>query len=188
MTKSKLIIIGGHPGTGKTTLSRKLAAKFNLPLINRDTIKEMIFDNLGYDDRDWSIKVGITSYRILDYFVENQLKVGSRLIIESNFNPKFDNERFKLWQEKYDYKALQIMLQADGDVLIERFKKRNETGERHPGHAEQYFFDSGEINNLKADLQPLDLVGAVINIDTTDFGQIDYKPINEAIDKLTKLG
>lgn len=179
-----LIIVNGQPGTGKTTLSHKIAKHFKLPVVNKDYIKEIIFDNLGYSDRDWSIKAGVTSYRILDYFIENQLKAGNSLIIESNFNPKFDNQRFKEWQEKYHFKTLQIMLHADGNVLIERFKKRNETGERHPGHAEQYFFDSGEIDNLKAELKPLGLSGDVVSIDTTDFSQIDYDAIYKNIDKL----
>ncbi|MBT4071896.1 MAG: AAA family ATPase [Candidatus Magasanikbacteria bacterium] len=37
--KSSLIIITGHPATGKTTLGRKLSKKLNIPFICRDDIK-----------------------------------------------------------------------------------------------------------------------------------------------------
>lgn len=34
-----LLIITGHPGSGKTTLAHRLAADFKLPLIYKDGIK-----------------------------------------------------------------------------------------------------------------------------------------------------
>jgi shikimate kinase len=49
---SSLIIISGLPCTGKTTLGRKLAQDLSLPLICRDSIKESLFDSLGYSDRE----------------------------------------------------------------------------------------------------------------------------------------
>jgi shikimate kinase len=38
-----MIIVTGAPGAGKTTLSKNLAGKFNLPVINKDEIKELLF-------------------------------------------------------------------------------------------------------------------------------------------------
>lgn len=52
MSKISLIIITGLPGTGKTTLGRKLAEEFRLPFISKDDIKEFLFDNLGWKDRE----------------------------------------------------------------------------------------------------------------------------------------
>lgn len=42
-----VIIVAGPPATGKTTLSRWLASELMLPLLNRDSIKEILFDTLG---------------------------------------------------------------------------------------------------------------------------------------------
>jgi predicted kinase len=51
MKKNLLIVITGLPGTGKTTLGRKLAEELALPFISKDDIKELLFDGLGWEDR-----------------------------------------------------------------------------------------------------------------------------------------
>jgi adenylate kinase family enzyme len=63
-----MILISGLPCTGKTTLARKIAQKFRLPLISRDDIKESLFDSLGWHDREWSKQLGVASYQLLYYF------------------------------------------------------------------------------------------------------------------------
>jgi predicted kinase len=68
--KTLLILISGFSCTGKTTLARKIAEKYSLPLISRDDIKESLFDSLGYSDREWSKKLGIASYDLLYFFTE----------------------------------------------------------------------------------------------------------------------
>ena len=77
-----LIIISGPPCTGKTTLAEKIAAKFRLPLINKDGIKETLFDTLGVGDRGWSSKLSVASYALLHYMAESVVKAGTSLIVE----------------------------------------------------------------------------------------------------------
>ncbi len=72
MSKTSLIIILGPPGTGKTTLGKRIAKDLNLPFVHKDGIKELLFDKLGWSDRVWSRKVGIaitfTSYEAYTYW------------------------------------------------------------------------------------------------------------------------
>jgi len=177
-----LILITGLPGTGKTTLSKKLSAELSLPLINKDTIKEIIFNELGWSNRQWSRKVGQATYKIMDYIIEDQLQSGNSLILESNFSPKFDNAKFQSWQEKYDCKAIQILCHADGKVLFERFKCRAENDElRHPGHV-----DAGNLEEWREKLnsgtsEPLDIEGTVLRVDTTDFTTVNEDEIKNTI-------
>jgi predicted kinase len=178
MSSPKLIIVNGHPGTGKTTLSREIATQFNLPFISKDVIKEIIFDDMGYSDRGWSSKVGAASYHIMDYFIDEQLKSGHNIIIETNFNPKFDDPKFQKWQDKYGFDALQILLHAESEVVIARFKKRVTTGERHPGHNDNR---PDATDGLVEDQLPLDIKGETLKVDTTDFSKIDYAAINKSV-------
>jgi len=41
------VLVGGWPGSGKTTLSRALAAELDLPLLSKDQVKEALMDALG---------------------------------------------------------------------------------------------------------------------------------------------
>jgi dephospho-CoA kinase len=43
-----VILITGHPATGKTTLAHYLAQELGLPLLWRDGLKEKLADTLGW--------------------------------------------------------------------------------------------------------------------------------------------
>jgi cytidylate kinase len=45
-----LIIIAGMPATGKSTIAKKIAGKLGLPILEKDDIKEELFDTVGYKD------------------------------------------------------------------------------------------------------------------------------------------
>ena len=43
-----VIILAGMPATGKSTLAKKLQARFGYPILEKDNIKEGLFDTLGF--------------------------------------------------------------------------------------------------------------------------------------------
>ena len=96
-----IVIINGPPGAGKSTLALRLADEFRLPLLMRDQIKEVLFDTLGWKDREWSMKLGGASYELLFHRLEGQLKARKAAIIESPFLPKnLSKNNFALLQMK----------------------------------------------------------------------------------------
>jgi predicted kinase len=190
MAKNLVIIISGPPCTGKTTLGKRLAEAFNLPFINKDEIKELLFERLGWRDRPWSKQLSLASYDLLFYFTESQLKAGNSLIVESNFNPEIDTRRFLDLKEKYGFVAFEIQCQADGEVLLERFKQRANSGARHPGHVDQVTINELNESLRKGKQPPLEIGATIFRIDTTDFSNIDYpslyNTVNLLLSKLAK--
>ena len=44
-----LIILAGMPATGKSTVARHLTAFFGYPVLEKDRIKEALFDTIGFE-------------------------------------------------------------------------------------------------------------------------------------------
>jgi predicted kinase len=175
---SLLIIVSGPPGAGKTTLARRIAQALALPLIAKDDIKESLFDSLGWQDRAWSRQIGRATYALMYYFIETQLAARRSLIVESNFDANA-TPKLRALQVKSNFVPLQILCYADNAVLIERFKARWAGGKRHPGHSENQITEE-EYRTFRK-YPPLDLGGTVIEIDTTDFDQIDFAGLTAQI-------
>jgi predicted kinase len=177
MNKSLLIIVSGPPSTGKTTLAKAIAQKFTLPLITKDSLKEILFDTVGWKDRDWSKKLGSASFSLLHYFLDSLMPTSQSIIIEGNFKTEFESVEISSRLQKYNYSAIQIMCQSDGQVLFDRFKKRSESGERHPGHCDTGNYDELKDDLLKGKYQPLNVNSPVIIFDSTDLNHLNYQPI-----------
>ena len=182
--KTILIIITGFPGTGKTTLGKKIASKFKLPFICKDDFKEILFDILGSKDREWSKRIGMASYDILYHITEENLKANKSLIIETNFDPKFANKKIMELQLKYGFIPFQIRCIAEGSVLIQRFKDRANSSERHKGHCDGDNLDEWSSVLKKGKIEPLEINGETFDLDTTYFKSIDYEVLFNAIKKV----
>ena len=169
--KPILILITGHPGTGKTTLAHRLSKELELPMMCKDEVKEILFDRLGWSTKEWSQKLSLASYGIMDYVMENTLRTGAGLIIESNFIAKYDSERIRKLIKKFDVKTVQIVLRCDEAVRAERFQNRSISGDRHVGHHD---LDRAQEHLEGERRTPLDINAPIVEIDTSDFEKIDY--------------
>ena len=159
------------------TRKHEIAAEFHMPLISKDDIKEIIFDGLGWHDREWSKKAGRTTFALIDYILEAQLKAGNSVMVESPYDPTFQNEKLQRWQRLYHFNAIQILCYAEGSVLLERFIQRSNSQERHPGHVDAENVDEFRERILKGKAELLDIQGAVVEVDTTDFNKVDEAKI-----------
>lgn len=181
MDKPFMIIVSGSPSSGKTSIGRKIAHEMDLPFVFKDGIKEMLFNTLGWSDKEWTEQLNLATYAILYHFMETQLQAGLSFVVESDFKPDEHTARFKELQHKYKFRPVQVQCEASDEVLLERFKERAKSGDRHPGHMDHANFEDFK-KSLKEDVyQPLDIGGKTLTVDTNNFDKIDYPALLNSI-------
>ena len=176
-----LIVVNGAPDTGKTTLARRLADRLVLPLVTKDGIKETLFETLGWSDRTWSRRLGGASMEVLYLFAEAQLAARRSCIVEANFAPSFANPALRRIAARCPFLPIQILCTADCDVLAARFRQRVRSGERHPGHQDCLL---GGDDGMFRRLEPLDIGGHLIEVDTTLFERVDFEGLCARVARL----
>lgn len=172
-----LLIVTGGPASGQTTLARRLADDFCLPLFSKDDLKEQLLDSLGWEDGADSRRLGPASYDLLFLVARRLLHTGTSVILESNFYPDHGLILANLISPAPAH-AIQILLFAQGPVLVERYRARDVSGRRHPGHMTGGSWE--EVAPLLLDnpwRAPLPLNGPLIEIDTTDLTALNYPAI-----------
>ncbi len=176
----RLIIVTGMPCTGKTTLALRLAKFFDLPLIFKDAIKESLFELFGSGSLSRSKALSDVAYQVMIRLCADYLAAGESLVVEANFTRPEHTGMFLDLKEEHPFKPQQILCYSRGEVLIERFLRRT----RHPGHMDEVLFPELEAELRKGRCDPLAIGGQLIEVDTSNFDELDYeaiiKPIRDA--------
>jgi len=173
----KLIIVTGIEASGKSFIASRLSEELNLPFFSKDIIKEKLFDSIGFKDRLWSQTLGKASLAILFQTIEELLRHGKSLIVESNFNPELAKADFENISKKFPVKFFQIICYANGQEIYRRFKERVDSGKRHPGHCDDVNLINYKDKLLKGGKFPIDISGDKVEIDTTDFSKVELSPL-----------
>lgn len=162
-----LIVVGGWPGAGKTTLAYQLGERLGLPVFTKDAVKERLFDGVGVGDREWSKRLGRASIAILQYQLEVTLAAGGSVIGECNWDADLSAPELRAILHRTDASGFVVAVHGDPEVIMDRYRRRTERGERHPGHLDALLVD--ELGPLVADpYVPPDLGGGRIDVDLTD--------------------
>ncbi len=160
-----VVIVGGAPGTGKTTLAPALANVLELPLLSKDLIKESLMDSFGVTDIDMSQRIGLAGWRLLYQVAGWLLDAGVGFVIEGNF--EVARAEGALGRIAHRSRAVQINCQCADSLSQERYERRATAADRHPGH-----MDAARGPRPASDFGPLDLGIPMLVVDTTD----DYHP------------
>lgn len=89
---SQLIVFGGLPGTGKSTLARELSSRRGCPLLRVDEIEAALW-RAGISREQ---PTGLAAYLLAETIAENCLRVGGEVIVDA-VNPV--EEARETWRE-----------------------------------------------------------------------------------------
>jgi predicted kinase len=177
-----LVLVGGQTSTGKTTISRRLGEDLGIRLCLKDDYKEREhFDTLKELPTVRQLyKAEVASWQVLYDTVSEAQTAGEDLLIEGNFTGLQRRQLKRLLHP--DTNVVELFFFARGFTIYHLYVARNKTGERHPGHRDGLWYWAPWLEALCAQLgwrwlKPMRLSTAVLQVDTTDFTNVDYQAI-----------
>lgn len=188
------ILVTGIPAAGKSTMAEAISERLKLPVISKDAVKELLFDNVGFQSREEKVNLGIASMEIVYHVAGQLMKTGQSFILENNFEYSSEHGIKKLLK-KYHYSVLTITLTGDYKVIYQRFLERESSPDRHRGHIVNECYPEKKESNPKGlkstsisyenyvygiehrGFEAFLVDGTQIKVDTTDFSKIDMEEL-----------
>lgn len=127
------ILIAGVPAGGKTTFASVLSRRLRLPVFSKDSIKELLFDTVGFDSREKKVALGAGSFEILCYCAEAELRAGRSFILENNFEDSVRPAVEELFR-RYRCPVVTVLFTGEPEAVYRRFVERDQSPGRHRGH------------------------------------------------------
>lgn len=139
MVKNKLIILGGMPASGKTTVGKSVARSLKLPFLDKDTLCD-IYTNFVVErdtfpnDRSsdlYTKKLRNIEYEILFHVALEQVSLGLCPILVAPFSTEFrDEKKMKLLEDRLksidpEYELVSILIHASPEKVKDQIIKRN---------------------------------------------------------------
>jgi predicted kinase len=157
------VVISGLPGSGKTTLGRRLAPLLGLPLIDKDDILERLFAAKGTGDAARRRALSRESDAILQQEATNS----SGAVLVSFWRlpgMPSDSGTPTDWLHAQSGHVVNVHCACEVDVAANRFLHRR----RHAGHLDGRHSPAEVLASLReiARLPPLD-IGRRIDVDTS---------------------
>lgn len=177
-TPTTVILITGHPATGKTTLAHYLAQALGWPLLYRDGLKEKLADTLGWSDDEWSLKLGAATWELLYHLVETLLRAQVAHIVESNFTSTYATPRWQALMTQYPLRIIQIRCEGDPVITAQRHQARKERGERHPIHRHDNDVDAyAAYLQQQGPVSWIEVESTRVVLDTSEKAVTDYADV-----------
>jgi predicted kinase len=180
----RLILVGGTPASGKTTLARRIARTFRLPLLSRDEIKEALYDTLGAPDPVASRALGPASFAVLYAVLTRLLDAGVGAVVESNlYRGRSEAELRELAGRA---RTVLVHCETTASEIRRRYLERAGSDVRHPGHHDAALLAQTLDEVAAGVFDPLQLGVPAVRVTTTSGYDPDYRSIVAAIRTRTR--
>ena len=165
------VVVSGLPGSGKSTVARRLAAHTGLAVLDTDDILEQLFDERGVGDAAWRSALSREADHV---FAELASGRGSACLVSWWRHPRSmtDSGTPTEWLTALPSHVVEVHCVCPVDVAVDRFLRRT----RHPGHQDASKSRDSVTRQFEAlaALGPLG-IGPGIEVTTTD--DVDLKPV-----------
>jgi predicted kinase len=158
----RLVIVGGAPATGKTTLARTLGTPLGLPVLTKDDIKEALAEPFATGDRAWSRKLGVAAYSVLFAVADRLLAAGHGLVLETNFRSGISDPPLRALARLAP--TVVIVCRVPDPLRRRRFEERAAQG-RHRVHVDSAVLDEWREDDAEF---LIDIGKPRLIVDTTD--------------------
>ncbi len=128
MLQTKLIVLGGFAGAGKTTIVERLAADYNLPFFNPDDFNAGLKPGLKMEFHE----ISPIGYDLLWYLLKKNVRVGVSFILDANMCHERTWTTLDELQKEFEHvHIIPIILVCSLETHRERVLKRGETNAMH---------------------------------------------------------
>ena len=184
--KSHIVIITGYLAAGKSTFARRLSEAINIPCIVKDTFKSALCANIDVDSREESSRFSAVTFDAMVYIAERLIEKGCPIIIEGNFVPhgvkKTDEAGvIKALIDKYNCQSLTYKFIGDTQILQKRYIERDKLPERGKVNSMLGEISHNDFDRLCRNFDSFNIGGEVIEVDTTDFNDVDFEKHIETV-------
>ncbi len=186
-----LVLIAGLPATGKSGFAEYAGKALGLPLICKDSIKEILFDRVGFKSHEEKTRLNYASFDIMLYAARQMLLRGDSVALENNFEHYTEGPLRELIAAS-GCTPITVRFGGDVAVIYQRYVARNADPRRHRGHvlSDRYpetenighipppiSFERFRDDFRARGMSDFDVGGDCIDVDTTDFSKVDYDAI-----------
>jgi predicted kinase len=176
----KIIQIGGDLAALKSTIAKKLSKDLKLVLLSKDSIKEVLGNTIGFNNREENLKLSQATFELMMALSENMFDATECVVLESNFREN-ECERLNQWINDQKIDRFSLFLTGDFDILYQRYLLRQ--SKRHVVHQSTGLMTFSQFQQSKR-LFSQELYGKnAIVIDTTNFSEENYQKILDSIKK-----
>ena len=133
VSKNRVVLVSGPPGSGKTTLARPLAELLGFALLTKDDVKETLYTamNGAPGDVELSRRIGSAAMEVLWALAPHCPTV----VLEANFRTKSTHEREKVATLLSGSQMVEVYCRLPREEASRRFAERAREQRHHPAHA-----------------------------------------------------
>ena len=164
----KLLLLTGDIAAGKSTFSKILSERYHAAVFQKDTIKEILGDYIGFHNREENKVLSNTTIEIMCHIFSRIALTGNDIILEANFH---ESELKKLHSIAVEnqYAVLTIVLQGDAEVLYHRYLHRMNEENRHPVHLSTTLDVKEDFIRAAEWIRKEKVIGQTLVVEATDF-------------------